>query len=111
MVKFFFRTLINSAAIYIADILIEGFTFSGDFVILVGIGLVLALSQTLIYPIIRIVALPFALLGFGFLGAIVNAVILWIIALYIPELTIVGVVPLVLTTVVLGTANILFSWL
>jgi putative membrane protein len=111
MVKFALKTAINSASIYLASNLIPGFTFEGDLFILVGIGLALAAFQLFIYPVIKILAFPLVLLSLGFFGFIVNVVVLWGIAYYIPQLTIDGIVPLILGSVVLSTSNLLFSWL
>ena len=111
MVKFALKTLINSAAIYLASNLVAGFTFQGDLFILAGIGLALTVFQLFIYPVIKILAFPLVLLSLGFFRFIVNAVVLWGIAYYIPELTIEGILPLILGSIVLSTANLLFSWL
>jgi len=111
MVKFALKTAINSASIYLASNLVAGFTFQGNLFILVGIGLALAAFQLFIYPVIKILAFPLVLVSLGFFGFIVNAIVLWGIAYYVPELTIDGIIPLILGAVVLSTANLLFSWL
>ena len=111
LIKFLFKVGINSAAIYTASSLVEGFTFSGNLFILAGIGAALAVFQTLIYPIIKIVAFPLVFLSFGLFGSIINLAVLWGIAQYVPELSIEGIVPLILGVAILSIANLLFSWL
>jgi len=101
----------SSAGIYAASSLIEGFTFSGNLFILAGIGAALAIFHTLIYPIIKIVAFPLVFLSFGLFGSIVNLAVLWGIAQYVPELSIEGIVPLILGAAILSITNLLFSWL
>lgn len=110
-IKFLLKAAVNSAAIYTADILVDGFTFSGDFVILAAIGLALAIFQTIVYPVIKIAAFPLVFLSFGLLGSIVNLLVLWGIAQFVPQLTIDGIVPLLLGAVVISIANFVFSWL
>ena len=111
MVKFALKALANSAAIYLADNLVEGFTFSGDLFILAGIGIALALFQSFIYPILKILAFPLVLLSFGFFRIFVNMAVLWGLAYYIPQLTIEGILPLLWGTMILSMANLFFSWL
>lgn len=109
MEKFVLRALAYSAGIYISSILVEGFTFSGDWFILFGIGAVLAIFQLFIYPIIKILAFPLAFLSFGLFGFGVHLVILGGLSLYIPYLTIEGVTPLVLGAVMLSAVNLVSS--
>ena len=111
MFKFLLKAAVNSAAIYIASELVEGFTFSGNLFILLGIGLTLALFHTFLYPIIKIVAFPLVLISFGLFGSIVNMALLWLLSQYVPGLTIEGILPLIWGTAVLSLANFLFSWL
>ncbi|MFY9457553.1 MAG: phage holin family protein [Candidatus Spechtbacterales bacterium] len=111
MLKFLFKALVNSSAIYLAGNLVEGFTFSGDFVILAGIGLALAIFQLFIYPIIKIVAFPLVFVSFGFFSFFVNMLALLVLSYYIPHLTIEGIIPLILGTTILSMVNLLFSWL
>ena len=111
LIKLALKTLANSGAIYFASSFVEGFTFSGNLFILIAIGAGLALFHSFIYPIIKILAFPLVLLSFGLFGTIVNIVVLWVIAQYVPELTIDGIVPLIWGTAILSLANFLFAWL
>jgi len=111
LIKLLVKSAVNSIAIYSASSLIQGFTFSGDLFILIGIGLALAVFQSFIYPILKILAFPLVLLSFGLFGSIVNILVLWGMAYFLPELTIDGLMPLLLGAVVLSIANLLFSWL
>lgn len=111
MIKFVLKALASSGAIYLADNLIEGFTFSGDLFILAGMGLALAVFQSFIYPVIKILAFPLVILSLGFFGFVVNIIILWGLAYYVPDLTIDGIVPLISGAIVLSAANLIFSWL
>jgi putative membrane protein len=111
LIKFPLKIAVNSAAIYTASSIVEGFTFSGNLFILAGIGLALVIFQTLIYPIIKIVAFPLVFLSFGLFGSIINLIVLWGVSLYVPELSIEGIVPLVLGAAILSITHIVFSWL
>ena len=111
IIKLALRVLINSGAVYLADSLVSGFTFSGDFVILFIIGAILAAFQTFVYPIVKVLAFPLVLLSFGLFGFVVNAGVLWGISYFFDELTIDGFVPLILATIIITIVNIPFSWL
>lgn len=111
MLKFLFKALVNSSAIYLSDNLVLGFTFSGDFVMLAGIGLALAIFQLFIYPIIKIAAFPLVLVSFGFFSFFVNMLVLWGLDYYIGDLAIDGIIPLIWGTTILSMVNLLFAWL
>lgn len=109
MIGFLVKSAGNAGAVYLAHLWIDGFTFSGNWFILAGIGLLLALNTKVVYPIVKILAFPVVLLSFGLFGALINAAALWLIAYFIPQLTIEGLVPLVLATVIISTVNLLTS--
>ena len=111
MEKFAFKVAINAGAIYLATILIEGFTFSGNLAILALIGFVITLFQFFVYPVVKILAFPLFFMSFGLFGALVNLGILWGIDYYLPALAIEGIVPLVAGSIVISFANLLFFWL
>jgi putative membrane protein len=111
LIKLALRTTANAGAIYFANSIVDGFTFSGNFVILIAIALALALFHSFVYPVIKILAFPLAFLSFGLFGTIINIVVLWGIAQYVPQLTIDGLMPLIWATAILSLANLLFSWL
>jgi len=111
MLKFAFKVAANSSAIYFASSLVEGFTFSGNFAILIGIGFALAIFHSFVYPVVKILAFPLVFLSFGLFGTIINIAFLWLLAQYVPQLTIEGIMPLIWGTAILSIANLLFAWL
>ena len=111
MIKLLLKTIANSAAIYIASNIIHGFTFSGNLLILAGIGVALTVFQLLIYPVIKTIAFPIAFLSFGLFGTLLNLAALSGLANFFPELSIDGITPLIWGTVILSLVNLLFSWL
>ena len=111
MIKFAIKTAANAAAVYIASNIIEGFTFSGNLLMLIGIGVALAIFQLFVYPIIKIVAFPIVFLSFGLFGTLITMAALWGIDYFVPQLTIDGIIPLILGTAILSAVNLLFSWL
>lgn len=111
MAKFILKIAINSGAIYFAGEFIDGFTFSGNYIILAGIGAALAIFQLFIYPIVKVAAFPIVIISFGLFGYIIDLAVLWGIAYLVPQLEISGILPLVLGAAVISVANLLFAWL
>lgn len=111
MEKFAFKVVINAGAIYLASSLVDGFTFSGNLAILAFIGFVMALFQIFVRPVVKILAFPLFFMSFGLFGALLNLGMLWIIDYYLPALTIEGIVPLVVGSIVISFVNLLFFWL
>lgn len=111
MGKFVFKIAINAGAIYLASILIDGFTFSGNLAILALIGFVMALFQAFVRPVVKILAFPLFFMSFGLFGALVNLGMLWGIGYYLPALAIEGIIPLVAGSIVISFVNLLFFWL
>lgn len=111
MVKLLLKTAANALAIYFASNLVDGFTFSGSWAILAGIGAVLTIFQLILSPIVKIVAFPLVFLSFGLFGTLINMAALWGIDYFVPQLTIEGVIPLLWGTIIISIVNVLFSWL
>jgi putative membrane protein len=111
MIKFILRIAANAGAIYIANIVVDGFTFSGNLFILAGIGGAMAIFHTFVYPIVKILAFPLVLLTFGLFGFITNALLLWFTAYFVQDLTIDGFLPLLFSTFILSIGNTIFSLL
>jgi putative membrane protein len=111
MTKFLLKIIANALAIYVASSIIEGFTYSGSFIMLGAIGLGLTIFQQVVYPVLKIVAFPLVFLSFGLFGTLLNLLALGMIAYFLPELTIDGIMPLIWGTIIISIVNILFSWL
>lgn len=105
MLGFLIRILANTAAIYAASHFIAGFTFSGNFAILAGIGVALTIFQLVIYPIVKIMAFPLVFLSFGLFGSLLNVAVLLAIDRALPQLAITGVIPLLWGTLFITIAS------
>jgi putative membrane protein len=80
------RILANMAAVLIAAKLVSGFTFAGTPVDLLIAGVVLALVNLLVKPVIQIISLPVIFLTLGIFNIIINIVLLFFAARFIPYL-------------------------
>lgn len=80
------RWLVNSGGLWIAVLLLEnrGVMFTGEFLSLLLGGLILSMMNTILRPIIVILALPAILLTLGLFMIIVNGLIVYIAAYMAP---------------------------
>lgn len=90
LLRFVIKALVNAAAILLAAYFVPGIEFTGDVISLVITGLVLALANSIIKPILKIISGPLIILTMGLFTIIVNIAVLWLVVWFIPELTIVG---------------------
>lgn len=81
--EFFVRVLGNAAGLWIASALIEGITLAADSndyknmaINLLIIGLLLALVNSLVKPIVKVLSFPLYLLTFGLFALVVNGAML-----------------------------------
>ena len=88
--KFAVKALINSVAILVAVQFVQGIEFKGDLISLIITGLVLALANSIIGPILKFISGPLIILTMGLFVVIVNIIVLWLVAFFMPELVITG---------------------
>jgi len=90
--SFLLRTLsyilVNSISIWTADYFIDGFNFEGNWQDLLIAGLVLGFVNSLIRPIIKLIALPIIFLTLGFFTIVINIALLFLVAKILPTLQI-----------------------
>lgn len=72
------RLLITAAAVWIAVQVVEGLEFTGSWVNLLVIAMILAVVNTLARPIVTVLSLPIVLLTLGLFLLVINAAMLGI---------------------------------
>ena len=81
MTSFAIRVAVNAVAVWVATRLIEGLTVSGDsgwprLALFLVIGLLLAVVNAVVKPVIKVLSFPLYILTLGLFGFIVNALML-----------------------------------
>jgi putative membrane protein len=76
--------LFNIAAIFLASIFIDGIDYASDFWILVLAGLVFALVNLLVKPLVKLLALPLIALTLGIALFFINMLMLYITSWIVP---------------------------
>lgn len=105
MIRIALSLVSNLAALLIAERLITGFSVTNDWI---GIAIVVALltiANSIILPIIRFTLKPLIWLTAGLLGFVVSGLLIYLVDIASEGITIDGLVPLVLATIVIGAVN------
>ncbi|MCY0897548.1 MAG: phage holin family protein [Firmicutes bacterium] len=74
-------------------------------------SLVLGLVNLTVRPIVRLLALPLTVLTFGLFGWVINALMLGIVSAIVPGFRVMGVWPLVGTSLILACVAGVVNWL
>ncbi len=103
--KILIRLLVNILALVIVAYLVPGFTLDTLMAALVA-AVVIGIINTLIKPIIQLLALPITLITFGIFAFVINVVLLWLASFIVPGFHIDGFFTAVISSIVLS----LVSW-
>jgi putative membrane protein len=76
--RLLYSWICNVVALYVAEKLVDGISFSGDFGILVLTGLVFALVNLLLKPAVKLLAFPLILITLGIALFFINILMLYI---------------------------------
>lgn len=102
MKRFLLHLIAAFLALYLATLLIPGVYVKGgseQFLKTLSLaGIVLAVINYFLKPIINLITFPLKILTFGLFGLIINIIIVWLVDILFPSLVIFGILPL------LGTA-------
>ena len=96
-------------ALYLAFLLVPGFSVSGSIPQWVLAGIALAVLNMVVRPILKAIAFPLIILTLGLFTLVINAVILWAVDYTFALITIQDVVALVWATIVISAVNLIVS--
>jgi putative membrane protein len=100
----------NVAALFVASVFISGISYSHDFWVLLLAGLVFGLVNSLVKPIVKLLALPLAVLTLGIAFFFVNLLMLYITSWIVPDFSIDHFSDAVWGTIIIWAVNtILYS--
>ncbi len=102
--KIFIKVVIIALAVMGLPRFIEGISVDGFFYAL-GTAAVIGLVNLLIKPLISLVTLPVNILTLGLFGLVVNAALLWFIALYMPGFDIASYTAALIGSLLLAVIN------
>jgi putative membrane protein len=109
IVKLVLQIIASGIAIFIAARYVHGpnfgISFSGDLVDYLVIGGVLALANTFIRPILKIVSAPLIFITLGLFIIVINGIILFAVDWFFEALTINGFMGYFWTTIIIAIVN------
>lgn len=118
MLKIILKILANAGAIYMAARFVDGVTlnvdlnnFSSFAPILILIGLVLWIGNSIIRPILKVLTFPLIIITFGLFNTVINILMVWGADILLPQLDIAGLIPLLWTVLILFIVNNLLFFL
>ena len=103
------KILISAVALWAADYLLAGFSVSGGIQGLLIAGAVLGVLNTLVRPVLKLLALPLIFLTFGLFTIVINAFLLWFAADITGLMYIAGFSSLVIATLIISAVHILLD--
>lgn len=111
----FFKRLIggliaNGLGLYIATLYVPGVDIPLTVSQFALVATTLTLINLFIRPFIKFVLTPIIILTLGLGSLIINALILYFLDFLLPTVTIEGLVALVLTTIIVSTANLVINF-
>lgn len=74
--KLIFRLLINTISLLVVAYLVPGFSLAGLGAAVIA-AVVIGIVNTLIKPILQLIALPISILTFGIAAFLINVLLLW----------------------------------
>lgn len=95
--------------LWLAIMFVNGVEFTGDLKTLLIAGVVLGIINTFIAPLLKLITLPIRILTLGLFGLVINMAMLWLIDIFFVELAIIGLMPLVWTTLIIWGLSLVLS--
>lgn len=103
--RFILQILANTAGIFVAQYFIKQIIFTGDWVDYLIVGLILAIANLIIRPILKIVTAPLIFITLGLFIIVINAVILFGVDWFVEELKIISLLGYLWGSLIISIIN------
>ena len=100
----------NVAAIFVASAFVDGVDYAHDWWVLLAAGVVFALVNWLVRPLIVALSLPLVVLTFGVALFFVNVLMLYLTAWIVPDFRLASFRDACLATLVIWVVNLALGW-
>lgn len=109
--KFVLRMLVSAATIFGVAYLSNGSLLAVDsfWPSAVLAALVLALANAVVRPIVNVLAFPLTVFTFGLFSLVVNAGMIYLVAILVPGVSTVGFLNTVLAALIIALVNVVLS--
>lgn len=109
MISFLVRIIGNALALYVAYLLVPGFVVTGGWEQYLIAGILLAILNMTLRPILKAISFPIIILTLGLFTIVINALMLWILDYLLVSVDIQGVAALVWATIIVSIVNLFVS--
>lgn len=109
IVSFLLHIIINALAILIAARFIPGVVYNYELSTLIKIALILALINTFLKPVLKLVLSPLILITLGLFTIIINIFLIWLATYFVPEFSISGFSAYFWTMIIVSFFNFVVS--
>lgn len=80
--------LFYTISLFISTQLLSGFKLTGNVQTYIVTGIILTIMMLLLKPILKLLSMPLNLITFGLASFLINAVILFLLTVFVPQVTI-----------------------
>lgn len=108
LAKIILAIVVNGAALMTAAYFLPKFELRGDIATVAWIALVLTALNYTVKPVLKLLLGPIIVLTLGLGLVVVNALILYLLDIFSPDLTIQGALTLIYASLLIGIANFIF---
>jgi len=98
-------SVIGNAIALFATTVVPGITFNGNWVNLLVGGAIFGLFNLIVRPIAMVLSLPFLILTLGLFYFVLNGILLWVAAKFIPGYHVSGLFAAILGSFVIAVVN------
>jgi putative membrane protein len=109
MIGFILRALAAALGFWVASKIIPGVHVGGIGSLLAG-GVVLGVVNALVRPILILLTLPLTIVTLGLFLLVVNGVTVWLVTVFLHEISIHGLWRAILTAIVISLTSWVASW-
>ncbi len=103
--KLIVRLAINVLALLVVEYLVPGFELAGYQAAIVA-AVIIGVVNTFIRPILQLVALPISIVTLGISAFLINVMLLWLVAYFVPGFEITSFTTAIIASILLS----LVSW-
>jgi putative membrane protein len=95
----------NAVALYVTTLVVPGIAFTGNLATLFFAGLILGVFNLVVRPIAMLLALPLLIITLGLFYFVLNGLLLWLAAAFLPGYSVNGLVPGIVGALVMTLTN------
>lgn len=111
MFKALIYLISNAVAIFAAEYFVPGFEATNDWAGFAVVVLLFTAANSLVLPVLRFILKPLIWLTLGLFSLVINGALIYVVDILSEGITISGLLPLLLATIIIGLINAIFSWL